>query len=245
MYMIDLPLDPAALTHFAWRQGHAGSRSFSDEDFGYATHAWLAGALGEQAPRPFRLIETRARLRLLGYAKVGVDTLAQHARDFALPDAFGVCDWPAASSKEMPSVWTTGRRLGFELRASPVVRGERERDAYLVELERANAEGREPAGRAQVYVQWLVQHFGRDGAARATPEAVSLIGFRRVLTLRQSRSGEGARRRRVERPDALFSGELTVEDPEAFAHLLERGIGRHRAFGFGMLLLRPPGQVTR
>jgi CRISPR system Cascade subunit CasE len=115
----------------------------------------------------------------------------------------------------------------------------------LVEVERASTEGREPAGRAQVYGQWLVRQFTRDGAAQAKSEAVSLIGFRRVLTLRQSRSGEGGRRRGVERPDALFSGELTVQDPEAFARLLERGVGRHRAFGFGMLLLRPPGQAIR
>lgn len=245
MYMIDLPLDPAALTRFAWRHGHGGGRAPLDEDFGYAAHAWLAAALGEQAPRPFRLIENRTGLRLLGYASVGVDRLARRAKDYALPDAFSVCDWPAAASKEMPAVWTTGRRLGFELRASPVVRGERERDAYLVEVERAHAEGREPAGRAEIYGQWLVRQFGRDGAAQATSEAVSLIGFRRVLTLRQSRTGEAGRRRGVERPDALFSGELTVHDPEAFARLLERGIGRHRAFGFGMLLLRPPGPAIR
>jgi CRISPR system Cascade subunit CasE len=40
-------------------------------------------------------------------------------------------------------------------------------------------------------------------------------------------------------PDATFTGVLQVRDPDAFAGLLARGIGRHRAFGFGMLLLRP------
>jgi CRISPR system Cascade subunit CasE len=39
-------------------------------------------------------------------------------------------------------------------------------------------------------------------------------------------------------PDATFTGLLAVGNPEAFAGLLARGIGRHRAFGFGMLLLR-------
>ena len=37
-------------------------------------------------------------------------------------------------------------------------------------------------------------------------------------------------------------GNLIVSDPAAFAQLLTRGIGRHRAYGFGMLLLRPPGK---
>jgi CRISPR system Cascade subunit CasE len=38
----------------------------------------------------------------------------------------------------------------------------------------------------------------------------------------------------------LLRGELTVADPDAFSALLARGVGRHRAFGYGMLLLRPP-----
>ena len=125
MFMIDLPLDAATLTRFAWRQGHAGGRNPSDEDFGYAAHAWLAATLGEQAPRPFRLMETRAGLRLLGYAAADVASLAQHARDFALPDALAVCNWSAAAGKEMPATWTAGRRLGFEVRACPIIRGER------------------------------------------------------------------------------------------------------------------------
>ena len=40
-------------------------------------------------------------------------------------------------------------------------------------------------------------------------------------------------------PDVVMQGRLRVSDPQAFAQLLARGVGRHRAFGFGMLLLRP------
>ena len=34
-------------------------------------------------------------------------------------------------------------------------------------------------------------------------------------------------------------GILAITDPTAFADLLARGVGRHRAYGYGMLLLRP------
>jgi CRISPR system Cascade subunit CasE len=243
MFMIDLPLDGAALTRFAWRRGHAGSRNSSDDDFGYAAHAWLAAALGEQTPRPFRLMEGRAGLRLLGYAAANAASLAQHARDFALPDTLAVCDWSAAASKEMPATWSVGRRLGFEVRACPIIRGERERDAYLVEVDQAKAAGRQPASRTQVYARWLQGQLERDGAAQAVAETLNLIGFRRVRALRQSHSGQGQRHQSVERPDALMTGQLLVSEPDAFVRLLARGIGRHRAFGFGMLLLRPPGRV--
>jgi CRISPR system Cascade subunit CasE len=51
---------------------------------------------------------------------------------------------------------------------------------------------------------------------------------------------EGARPKRpVQGPDAVFTGVLQVRDSDAFAALVARGIGRHRAFGFGMLLLKP------
>jgi CRISPR system Cascade subunit CasE len=48
-----------------------------------------------------------------------------------------------------------------------------------------------------------------------------------------------ARRSVIGRRDVTFEGELQVADAAAFAALLARGVGRHRAFGFGMLLLRP------
>ena len=34
-------------------------------------------------------------------------------------------------------------------------------------------------------------------------------------------------------------GILTITDAAAFSNLLARGVGRHRAYGYGMLLLRP------
>ena len=43
------------------------------------------------------------------------------------------------------------------------------------------------------------------------------------------------------RPDVVFAGRLRVTEPAAFGAWLGRGVGRHCAFGFGMLLLRPPG----
>ena len=40
-------------------------------------------------------------------------------------------------------------------------------------------------------------------------------------------------------PDVVLKGRLQVDDSDAFTQLLRRGIGRHRAFGFGMVLLKP------
>lgn len=237
MHMIELPLDAAKLMRFAWDQGHGRA---ADDDFGYAAHAWLTATFGDRQPKPFRLLESRRGLRLLGYATPSIDDLADHARSFAEPRAMGVCDWAAAAGKVMPSTWQTGRRFGFEVRACPVSRAQRERDVFLVAVSRAETGGGKAPLRHEVYAEWLAGQVAKSGAAEISAAAVRLIGFRRVRSQRRSRLTGDVKHRQVERPDALFSGELTVRDSERFAALLSRGIGRHRAFGFGMLLLRPP-----
>lgn len=241
MFMIDLPLDAARLMRFAHRQGHGLS---AGEDFGYAAHAWLAATLGDQAPKPFRLLENRQGLRMLGYAEHSVDALSERAQTFAEPDALSVCAWADAAGKSMPDNWQSGRRLGFEVRACPISRAERERDIYLVAVSRAEAAGTAPPARPQVYAEWINRQLGNESAAQVVPNTLDLIGFQRVRSQRLVHATSSGKHRSIERPDALFAGELMVDNAEAFARLLARGIGRHRAFGFGMLLLRPPRQAA-
>lgn len=246
MHMIQLNLDPARLVRFAYSHGHNHG---ADEDHGYAAHAWLAATFGDLAPKPFRLVERKSGdLCLLAYARGDKTELCEHALTFADPQALAVCDMDFLESKPMPESWAAGRRLDFEVRACPVSRGERERDVYLVALDRAKAQGGEPPARETVYLEWLKRQFGEtaeleqqhDANARQARDRARLAAFRRVATTRRA-NGKGAVRgaERVERPDALLQGTLIVRDGEAFGRLLARGIGRHRAFGFGMLLLRP------
>lgn len=234
MDMIDLPLDAVKLMRFAWRQGH------DDKDFDYASHAWLAATFGKSGPKPFRLMKNRHGLRLLGYTSTPLADLIERAHVYADPSALDVCDWSSASGKAMPAEWSAGRRFGFEVRACPVSRAERERDIFLIAVERAKTAGSTPPSRPQVYTDWLARQLTTDDAATVETNALRLIGFQRVRGQRNARVEGAVKQHRVDRPDALFAGEFTVRDPDAFARLLARGIGRHRAFGFGMLLLRPP-----
>lgn len=66
-----------------------------------------------------------------------------------------------------------------------------------------------------------------------------------TVVRRSALQNEGGRPKTpVQGPDAVFTGVLQVQDPTAFAALVARGIGRHRAFGFGMLLLKPAATRT-
>ena len=173
---------------------------------------------------------------------------------FGCPQQARVLPVGRIADKPMPAEWRVGLRLGFEARVRPIVR--LERDTARVSAEREFAfrgggrrRGKEcdafqyealqhPKGemkrtREQVYVDWLDKQFKRLGGANLDKGKTKLVSFRRARAVRK------LHRRYSEGPDALMRGELEVTDSVAFGALLERGIGRHRAYGYGMLLLRP------
>jgi CRISPR system Cascade subunit CasE len=174
---------------------------------------------------------------LLGYTAHDAGALRDHASSFADPEIPGVIGLATLAGKLMPDSFAAGR-LGFTLRARPTIRTDRdgdrnrvaERDAY-----REPAPGAADAGptRGEAYQAWLTARLLAGGA---TVEMLMLDRFRRSFTLRRDRS---RRLCAVEGPDACFSGVLVVQDGEKFARLLAHGVGRHAAFGYGMLLLRP------
>lgn len=227
IHMLELRLDSEALIRFAQENRINRNR---DEDLGYATHAWLKALLQERAPKPFRLILGKSP-KLLGYSPEPGEVLLEQAQTFASPLALGATRIDdLRQAKPMPDRWRAGRRLGFEVMACPTSRkAGHEKDLYHHRMQRL-AEGERPPSREQVYREWLENQFGE--AARL--ESISLDKFRFVSHYRR-----GMGRQKLERPQALFKGVLRVADSTAFNHLLARGVGRHRAFGYGMLLLRP------
>ena len=234
LYLIDLRPDPAALIRFARDQG---LNRHEDEDLGYATHAWLTAQFGAGAVKPFRLLQDHRNHkppRLLGYSHLSGEALAEYARTYAAPLAQQVCPLTdGIAVKAMPDAWRVGRRLGFELLACPISRmRSSEDDVYRRHLRESSELGQSAQTRAEVYCGWLAKQLGEA----CTLEDFNLDGFRNISLLRKA---NGTGRHDFTAPQALFGGVLEVQDSEAFNHLLDRGVGRHRAFGYGMLLLRP------
>lgn len=242
LYMLQLRLNPQHLLRFA--QDHGINRAW-DEDLGYALHAWLAATLGALAPKPFRLLNLNSawrkgqRLQVLGYSAHDGATLREYAETFAQPLALAVCNPEELSAtKRMPSTWVTGRRLGFEVLTCPTVRPSRrgiERDVFLYRVDMASETEQH---RATVYAEWLEQQW-QDVVKL---ESVRLEGFDLVRMMRRGKvaaDASGRALRRLVYPQALLRGVMTVQDGGGFAKVLARGLGRHRAFGYGMVLLRP------
>jgi len=239
--MVQLRLNPERLIRFAQDQG---VNQTWDEDLGYCVHAWLAALFGSLAPKPFRLLDPGTAwhkdrpLQWFGYSAHDGATLREQAETFASPLALAVCDpVELTCAKPMPTTWVTGRRLGFEVLACPVSRRETERDVFLRAVETA-IEPEVPPTRAEVYSAWLARQWGDA----VTLESTRLEGFRLVRMMRRMQpdlDSAGRPLRRLVYPQALLHGELTICDGATFATSLARGMGRHRAFGYGMVLLRP------
>jgi CRISPR system Cascade subunit CasE len=210
------------------------------DDLGYAWHALLTAAFGDKAPKPFHLLERRGRpVQMLAYSDNPASAMQEHAALFADPivvDALGVSEM---ASKQMPTAFQAGSRFGFELRVRPTIRittdgKTRERDVFLAALSQIGPD--EQLDRGTVYTQWLRTKF-KAGGAELTRAEISRFQMNRAL--RRNRAEDVAKLRELRGPDVTFNGDLVVADPEAFHAMLSRGVGRHRAFGFGMLLLRP------
>ena len=233
----------------------AGSRrmmSRSAFDEGYAMHCLLTESFGELAPRPFRMIAPRGRKRgpsgsrrlrgvLYGYGSAGAGALRDASALYADPLQCAALQVDGLKGKPMPVAWKPGQRLGFELLVRPTIRRSKraashpgtERDAFLWEAIQ-HPQGEMARSREEVYTDWLRQQLQRRGGAQL--EEASLKSFRRTRVIRRRGAPP------IEGPDAVMTGALTITDPESFTELLARGVGRHRAYGYGMLLLRPLGK---
>jgi CRISPR system Cascade subunit CasE len=233
--LLRLQPDAKALAVWATRHGVLSP----DGDYGYALHGLLSAAFGEQAPKPFRYMDNKQGL--LAYTLESLETLRLNA-SLTTPDVARALGLGELDARPFPSVWKEGQALGFEVRVRPVIRAKdgRERDAFLHAVDAIPAaEGDGIAQRAMIYGDWLAKQFAIEGAAQIIQ--AQMEEFRLTRVLRKASAGENGKRKShpVTGPDALFKGQLLVGNPDAFARLLARGVGRHRAFGFGMLLLKP------
>ncbi len=255
LHLVHVPLDMRSFNRWAGQRELIRRGAF---DAGYALHILLSAMFGKGVLQPFRLFasERRRRAALYGYSSVDQAELGELATAVAPPDCEAVVDPRSLRSKPMPTDFERGQRLGFDLRLRPVrrLRGDlpdaqraaslkrgSEVDAFRLALTRRfPAESGKPAGEAaakagvtrqSVYTEWLSERLG----VAVDVEHCELAAFQRTRVIRGDNGGP-------EGPDAVLHGTMTVANADDFVRLLRKGVGRHRAYGYGMLLLRPPSR---
>ena len=247
--LVRLRPDLVALTRWGLERRFLPGRG--NADFGYCLHAALKATLGALSPKPFVLRRTErasAAPELLGYVATDPDTL-RDAASLPPPESAldGLFDLPGLEARSMPRQWRVDAHLGFEVRVRPVVRSRegRSRPGHEVDVVAWHAQHVEDGSvlpKEDVYREWL--------AARLETRGVRLVSAR-MVSMRRTRvrrrpvlSGTSRTARDTEGPDVLFRGELAIADPDLFAGGLLSGVGRHTSFGFGCLLLSPPGVLV-
>ena len=150
-----------------------------------------------------------------------------------VPDLFDV------DFKPFEPALAHGDRLGFTLRANPVVSrvatpGQRgKRHDVVMDVLRHVPEQDRAAARFEIATQAGLAWLTRQGAVHGfAPDHVGVDGYETVRVPRD----EG--RKPVQFSQLEFTGTLTVTDPAVFLSALATGFGRARAFGCGLMLVR-------
>lgn len=247
LYIVRLVLDRRALARVATQH-----RLPQNLDDGYLLHAGLSQLFATSTDRAevplssFAVDDTHVEaahrtdlLYVLGYAHEP-STVLEAKMGERRGEILKFCD-----SRAVPE-FQVGQRFGFRTRVCPIVRTRTPGDRALGVNAKGKVKTREidafvhatlgvpreqEVSREAVYVGWAQKQLSAEGACAL--DGARLASFRREVMRR--RGGD-----RIERPNAVLEGQLTVNDPTKFRALVARGLGRHRSFGFGMMLLRPP-----
>ena len=230
LYLMKANLDMVSLAKYGAEQGH------SDPD--RTAHCLITESFGKHStPKPF-VIKTQMnkgtlRGTLLAYTRFTAEELRETAEQHQKLAHIAVMNPDSITTVSVPNQWSEGQSVLFEVRVRPTKRSSSrdtknpgaEQDIYLASPE--------DTSRAETYFQWLSELMRRRGALQAAPCSMTMTQFamRRVKRQNSTRWTVG--------PDATITGAATVVNPDHIISALARGIGRHKGYGYGMILLRP------
>jgi CRISPR system Cascade subunit CasE len=243
LYMIQLGVRQRYLQQWA----HEGN--FNARDGGYLVHAAMRASFGGAAPQPFALMPggQLGELNVLGYSATPKEYLLEQRQALAVPVLAEAFPHGGILDKRMPDTWRAGSAFCFEVRFCPVSRlsmnkngkrRTREKDAFLTACDRQQT-GDPPLIRDQVYLDWLEYRLTSQGAVSLLGASMESFHLVKPVRRRQRPGKATYLSTHALRPDVLVRGRLKVEASQGFTELLAKGIGRHKAFGYGMLLIKP------
>ncbi|MCB1885182.1 MAG: type I-E CRISPR-associated protein Cas6/Cse3/CasE [Geminicoccaceae bacterium] len=185
------------------------------------------------AERPLTLVVRSAKRPPEEHALWRLDGLRPFAPAFEAGQALTLRARCSISSATMnPREGETSRRTDAPRGSKKGARGVRRDPVFEAWLARP-ADGRPPLAELAEApaLEWLERQSGRCGFAFAEDEMVAADYERRRIRL-------GGRPFALS--SVLYEGLVTVADPLAFTAMLREGLGRHRAYGFGLAQVAPP-----
>ncbi|WP_337231681.1 type I-E CRISPR-associated protein Cas6/Cse3/CasE [Citrobacter portucalensis] len=129
---------------------------------------------------------------------------------------------------------SAGQTLRFSLRANPTICKNGKRHDLLMEAKRhlrTQEDGRDIwSYQQQVALEWLARQGEKNGF---------VLREGSVDTYRQQQIRREKSRQMIQFSSVDYTGVLEVNDPELFLKRLAQGYGKSRAFGCGMMMIKP------
>ena len=224
-YLLQADIDMRHMASWSAREDHPDSDR--------ALHALVYRTFGaENVPRAFAANadtdNPKDHATLLAYTGLDTPQLQEVARtnqDLALA---GVMSPYSFRTKELPDTWRQGSAVGFQVRLIPTYRTN-DSGAELDVHRRGDAQ----PTRQGTYCRWAAELLKKKAGADPAEHTLHVTKLNRRTVQRQR--GQMA----TLLPDVTVQGSCILEDTEAWENALRFGIGRHKAYGYGMLLLRP------
>ena len=195
---------------------------------GYGCHAVMRAAWGAATPRPFRGLGAHdGRCLVRGVVRCTADALADIAETRAVGEI--------RQRVEVLAVEPLAMHACASVHAMPVVRRASDRRGQRrgAEVDAWQARREPTQDRRTCYVEWL-----RSATLRACGEApvsADVTSWGGVEVVRRRQADDA--RLSLWRSELL--GVVQLSSQEAMHRLVDRGIGRHRAFGFGLVDPQP------
>lgn len=151
------------------------------------------------------------------------------------PPRFDENIWDIKSKPYAPNI-QNGQRFGFALRANPTkaikVEGSEKskRIDVLMHAKKQKGEKLSPEEREEIGLDWLAQKLAREGA-KLEKDYCQIMQYSQI---KLPKKNENATISVID-----VEGVIEVTDANIFSNALLRGIGHGKAFGLGLLLLRP------
>lgn len=228
-----------------WAADRNGLWSHNSLDFGRALHQLLGATFPARSLQPFRLFVPSHHPcgNLYAYTTYPETELRSSYQACATPEVAEILKIETLAMRSLPSSWQPGVRCGFDVRLRPVVRlandittprtvwkRHAEVDAWFARrLQHPDAAVCTLPSREEVYLDWLANLAAPAVSIDRDATRIAQLHHRDIVRGRTIRKGV----------DIVVHGSFVVRDADAFSRILARGIGRHRAYGYGMLLLRP------
>ena len=221
--LLKADIDMRHMAHWSAVEGHSDSAR--------ALHCLVFHTFGpHRAPRTFAAIENPERPRehatLLAYSTSSAEELQEVARANQSALTAGIMNPHSFRSTPVPDSWHKGTTLRFQVRTIPTFRPR----GSSIEVDLHRKYDASPT-REETYHRWLSRIMADKGGADAPPHAMELIHYN-TRSIRRSPVSPV-----MTVPDVTIQGTCTIDDPEKWNHALTVGVGRHKAYGYGMLLL--------